>query len=126
MPNPVAFLRSAGARGAGLGLVALSLSFPLVGEEPKHVSSNEALSQVITKVKPDYPEVAKQIRISGQVELEATIDEEGSVSSVKTLTGNPILAKAATDALRKWKFKPFKEDGRAMKVASSFTMEFKQ
>ena len=126
MPNSVAFLRSAGARGAGLGLIALTLSLPLAGEEPKHVSASEAMSQIITKVKPEYPEVAKQIRISGQVELEATIDEEGSVSSVKTLTGNPILAKAATDALRKWKFKPFKEDGKAMKVASNFTLEFRQ
>jgi protein TonB len=77
-------------------------------------------------VNPEYPEIAKQIRVSGRVELEATINEEGAVVTVKTLNGNPILAKAAVDALKKWKFKPFKEDGKPVKVASDFTLDFKQ
>ena len=126
MPNPVAFLQSTSARWSGAALAALSLICPLAAEDAKHIPTSEALSQVITKVKPDYPEIAKQIRVRGQVELEATIDEDGAVVSIKTLTGNPILAKAAVDALKKWKFKPFKEDGKPVKVASEFTLEFKQ
>lgn len=126
MPNPVAFLRSTSAGWGGPVLAALSLICPLAAEDAKHISTSEALSQVVTRVKPDYPEIAKQIRVSGQVELEATIDEDGAVVSIKTLTGNPILAKAAVDALKKWKFKPFKEDGKPVKVASDFTLEFKQ
>ena len=125
MPNPVACLLSMGSRAA-VGLVACSLLCPLAAEDAKHISTSEALNQVVTKVKPEYPEIAKQIRVRGDVQLEATIDEEGAVVSVKTLSGNPILAKAAVDALKKWKFKPFKEDGKPMKVASDFTLEFKQ
>jgi protein TonB len=126
MPNPVAFLRSAGARGAGLSLLAAALVCQLGAQDAKHISTSEALNLLVTKVKPDYPEVAKQIRISGQVALEAIIDEDGAVASVRTLNGNPILAKAATDALKRWKFKPFKEEGKAIKVSSDFTLEFKQ
>jgi periplasmic protein TonB len=126
MPNPVAFLPSTSARWGRAALAALSLICPLAAEDAKRISTSEALSQVVTRVKPDYPEIAKQIRVSGQVELEATIDEDGAVVSIKTLTGNPILAKAAVDALKKWKFKPFKEDGKPVKVASDFTLEFKQ
>jgi len=126
MPHPVAFLRFAGTRCAGGCLIALGLMCSLVAEDAKRVSTTDALNQIITKVNPEYPEIAKQIRVSGRVELEATINEEGAVVSIKTLTGNPILAKAAVDALKKWKFKPFKEDGKPVRVASDFTLDFKQ
>jgi TonB family protein len=126
MSNPVAFFLSAGAHWAGVSILALTLAWPLCAQDTKHIPTDEALNQVVTRVKPDYPEIAKQIRVSGQVQLEATIDEQGAVVSVKTLNGNPILAKAAVDALKKWKFKPFKEDGKPVKVASDFTLDFKQ
>jgi protein TonB len=126
MPHPVAFLRFAGIRWARAYLFALGLVCSLVAEDAKRVSTSDALNQIITKVSPEYPEIAKQIRVSGRVELEATINEEGAVVTVKTLNGNPILAKAAVDALKKWKFKPFKEDGKPVKVASDFTLDFKQ
>jgi len=57
-----------------------------------------------TKVAPIYPEIAKRMRVSGSVTIEATVDPSGNVSDAKALDGNRLLAPAAEDAVRKWKF----------------------
>ena len=59
---------------------------------------------VKTKVPPVYPELAKRMKIGGIVRLEATVDADGKVTGVKTLSGNSALTSAAEDAVRKWKF----------------------
>ncbi len=56
------------------------------------------------RVAPIYPEIAKRMRISGAVQVEATVDPAGNVSDVKATSGNRLLAPAAEDAVRKWKF----------------------
>jgi TonB family protein len=58
------------------------------------------------RVPPVYPEIAKRMRISGMVKVEVTVDAEGKVTAVKTLDGAHLLAVAAEDAVRKWKFEP--------------------
>ena len=126
MQNLNGFLRCVCARASIGAGIALALAGLLAAEEPRHVPTSEALSAITSKVTPQYPPLAKQINISGKVELEATIDEGGAVEAVTTLNGNPILAKAATDALKKWKFKPFKFDGKTAKVISNFTLEFRR
>jgi TonB family protein len=65
---------------------------------------------VKTRVAPVYPEIAKRMRISGAVEIEATVDAEGTVKDVKTVSGNHMLAMAAEDAVRHWKFAPASGD----------------
>ena len=57
-----------------------------------------------SRVAPVYPEIAKRMRVGGVVKLEATVDAEGNVTGVKMISGNSLLAFAAQDALRKWKF----------------------
>lgn len=59
---------------------------------------------VKTKVPPVYPEIAKRMRVTGVVKIEATVDAEGRVMAVKTVNGNRVLSEAAEDAVRKWKF----------------------
>jgi len=59
---------------------------------------------VKTRVAPVYPEIAKRMRIEGEVKLEATVDASGNVTDVKEVSGNHVLAVAAEDAVRKWKF----------------------
>jgi TonB family protein len=59
-----------------------------------------------TRVSPVYPEIAKRLRITGAVRVEAVVDPEGKVSDVKTVSGNHMLSSAAEDAVRKWKFAP--------------------
>lgn len=59
---------------------------------------------VKTKVPPVYPELAKRMKISGAVKVEATIDPEGKVTRAKAVSGNSALQNAAEEAVRKWKF----------------------
>ena len=59
---------------------------------------------VKSRVAPVYPEIAKRLRISGEVKLEATVDAQGKVKDVKAVTGNHMLQVAAEDAVRQWKF----------------------
>lgn len=58
------------------------------------------------RVAPIYPEVAKRVRITGEVRLEVTVDPEGKVTDVKRISGNSMLAAAGEDAVRKWRFDP--------------------
>ncbi len=59
-----------------------------------------------TRVPPAYPEIAKRMRVSGVVKLEAAVDAQGKVTDVKELSGNHTLAEAAKQALLQWKFAP--------------------
>jgi len=59
---------------------------------------------VKTKVPPVYPELAKRMKITGVVKVEATVDADGKVTGVKVISGNSALQNAAEDAVRKWKF----------------------
>jgi len=59
---------------------------------------------VKSRVAPIYPEIAKRMKIEGEVKLEATVDADGKVKNVKAVTGNRVLQVAAEDAVRKWRF----------------------
>jgi TonB family protein len=61
---------------------------------------------VKSKVPPVYPEIAKRMKITGVVKVEATVDADGKVTDVKTLSGSHTLSPAAEEAVRKWKFAP--------------------
>ena len=70
---------------------------------PAHAADDRAVKQ---RVAPVYPEIAKRMKIGGEVKLQATVDANGKVTDVKTLSGNHMLSVAAEDAVRKWKFEP--------------------
>ncbi|HWX39388.1 MAG TPA: energy transducer TonB [Candidatus Sulfotelmatobacter sp.] len=55
---------------------------------------------------PVYPAIATKMRIEGSVKLDATIDPDGTVSDVKVVSGHQLLAGAAVDAVKKWKYEP--------------------
>src|ERR1022692_2523600 len=73
-------------------------------DAPKKVSKSEGLNAATTKVAPDYPAIAKQLKIEGAVELEALVTESGAVEKVNIVSGNPVLTRPASDAVKKWKF----------------------
>jgi TonB family protein len=62
--------------------------------------------KVSHRVVPDYPSLAKQMNITGKVKLEAIVEPDGHVKSVRTVGGSPLLVEAATEALKEWKFEP--------------------
>jgi TonB family protein len=65
---------------------------------------SQGARRVLAKVRPTYPELARRANISGTVKLEAVIAPDGKVKFIEVIGGNPILAQAAVEAIRKWKF----------------------
>jgi TonB family protein len=76
---------------------------------------------VKSRVAPVYPEIAKRMRISGEVQLDVTVDAQGKVKDVKPVSGNHMLEIAAEDAVRQWKFVPGDGD-TVVPVAVNFTL----
>ena len=82
--------------------------------------------RLLKKVNPEYPEGARKERIEGVVILEATTDEEGSVTDVRILRSkDPLLDEAAIDAVRKWKYEPFYIKGEPKGVIFTVTVRFR-
>ena len=71
------------------------------------VPSDDALKAVIQKAQPEYPPMAKQMHIQGKVEVDVTIEPDGTVTDVNVLSGNALLTPAVVGAVKKWKFTPF-------------------
>ncbi len=62
--------------------------------------------KVITKVKPAYPALARQMNLTGTVKIEAVIAANGTVKMLKPIGGHPLLIQSASEALRKWRYTP--------------------
>lgn len=80
-----------------VALEALLLVSTAVGE------SNRVLK---VKVVPEYPELARRVRIKGAVRLQLLVTPEGRVKNVTVLGGSPVLVQAAEEAVRKWRYEP--------------------
>jgi protein TonB len=65
------------------------------------------------------------MRIEGTVQLSATISKEGNISDVKVLSGDAQLSRAATDAVRQWKYKPYLLNGEPVEIQTQITINFK-
>jgi len=70
--------------------------------------------QLVHKVAPVYPDLAKRTHLSGVVKLQATIATNGSVTSIKVVGGNPVFVQAAQDAVAKWKYAPAPDETNAL------------
>jgi TonB family protein len=68
---------------------------------PARASDDRAVKQ---RVPPVYPELAKRMKITGEVTVQATVDPDGKVTDAKAISGSKTLVLAAEDAVRKWKF----------------------
>lgn len=77
-----------------------------------------------TRISPDYPALARNSNITGEVRVEILIDETGKVISTKVLDGHSLLQKAALDAARQWKFNPTLLNNTPVKVQGVITFRF--
>lgn len=93
---------------ATIALSAASVSFLPVKTLAQDASSADIKDhggrKVKTSVKPAYPDVARQMHITGTVRLEATVAPDGKVRDTRVVGGSPMLAQEATNAVRKWKY----------------------
>lgn len=105
--------------------MAISLAFGALASADVRVGSVEAMKAAVTKPSPVYSPIAKQMKVSGHVEVEAVVSTDGSVENVKAVTGNPLLTQAAIQAVQKWKFTPFTSNGEATKAVVTLAFDFK-
>jgi periplasmic protein TonB len=123
-PAPLSQLGTAGlAKGAeaiGKVLPPFSLPKPLVP-----VFQGISGGTLDRNVNPIYPPEALGLRLEGSVVLSVVIDETGNVRILKTLSGDPILARAAIDAVRQWHYHPYLLNGQPVQRQAKITLTFK-
>jgi protein TonB len=76
-------------------------------------------------VNPIYPAEARIQRLAGLVALDATVAEDGSIDNIKIISGPPLLASAATAAVKQWRYSPSTLDGKPIEVQKRITIVFK-
>ncbi len=79
---------------------------------------------LVKKVSPQYPDAAKQARIQGKVILQAGIDKNGNVEGLTLVSGHSMLAPAAIEAVKQWKYKPYLLNGQPVKVETQIVVIF--
>jgi TonB family protein len=92
---------------------------------PETVSAETMAKRIVTKVDPVYPEAARAAGTQGMVVLDAVIAPDGSVKSLRPLSGPDLLAQSATLAVRSWKFEPYLSSGSAVEVETTIAVEFR-
>jgi protein TonB len=92
---------------------------------PLRISQGVSQGLLVKQVRPAYPIAARQMRVQGPVQLEATISKEGNISDVKVLSGNPMLTGAAVEAVRRWKYKPYYLNGTPIEIQTDITINFR-
>jgi TonB family protein len=91
---------------------------------PVQLSEEALLASATRKVEPSYPRVARAARVSGSVQVEVTVDENGNVIMAWPLSGHPLLKDCAWQAARGWKYKPAIFHGRPVKATGIITFNF--
>ena len=111
---------------AAPAILALAAAGILTGQEGAiHLSQSEAMKAAKERPAPDYPPMAKQLHLEGEVQVQAHISESGAVEDAKPLTGNAVLATAAVNAIRRWKFTPIMSEGKPHKAVADISFNFK-
>jgi periplasmic protein TonB len=90
----------------------------------QRVSSGVISGLLIRRISPTYPPLARQARIQGQVVLHAVISKEGSIEGLTLISGHPMLAPAAIEAVKQWKYKPYLLNGEPVEVDTEVMVNF--
>jgi TonB family protein len=97
---------------------------PNEAETPVQLGRDVASDLLVKKVPPNYPQMAHDARIQGQVVMRALIDKDGNIADLTLVSGNPMLAPAAIEAVKQWKYKPYLINGQPVKVETQIFVNF--
>jgi len=100
----------------------MSLSLLLLGIVALPSSAQDGGRKLKTGSQPEYPQLARQFKITGTTRLELLVSAEGKVKNVKVLGGSPVLVRASVDAVNKWVYEPAAKDSTIL-VKFDFTGE---
>jgi TonB family protein len=88
------------------------------------ISQGVAQGLLVTRIAPEYPPLARSSKIQGTVVLRAVISKTGDVESLSLVSGHPMLAPAAVEAVKQWKYRPYLLNGNAVEVETNITVNF--
>jgi len=93
---------------------------------PQRVRVSQGVTQglLIRKIQPAYPPLARQARIQGTVLLQAEISKDGTIENLHLISGHPMLAPAAIEAVKQWRYKPYILNGEPVEVETQITVNF--
>src|SRR5579864_6216257 len=93
---------------------------------PQRVRVSSGVSQglLVRRVNPTYPPLARQARIQGTVILQAQISKTGDIQNLQLISGHPMLAPAAIEAVKQWKYKPYLLNGEPVEVDTQVQVNF--
>ena len=86
--------------------------------------SHWAEGNLIFRVQPNYPPLARQARIQGTVELRAIISNTGTIENLSVVSGHPMLVRSAVEAVQQWRYRPYLLNGEPIEVETEVTVNF--
>jgi len=93
---------------------------------PQRVRVSPGVSKglLVYRIEPAYPPLARQAHIQGVVLLTAVSDKDGNIQNLQVVSGHPMLAPAAIEAVKQWRYKPFLLNGQPLEVETTVTVTF--
>jgi len=117
-----------GATADNKALASISsapVNVPKPSAQTLRVSQGVMEGLVLKRVQPRYPTQALQMRIQGAVQLQATISKKGDIENLKVVSGDAVLAHAAQEAVKQWKYKPYYLNGDPVSIETQIQVNFK-
>jgi periplasmic protein TonB len=95
--------------------------------QPRRIRVSQGVTRglLIQKIEPTYPTIARQARIQGDVVLKAIVSKEGNITELELVSGHPMLAPAAIEAVKNWHYRPFLLNGEPIEVETLVTVMFR-
>jgi TonB family protein len=128
---PPGSIDTAGADGLGGGNANASIfnghaqpSIKVTASKPVAISSGVATGMLIQSTPPVYPSIAKTSRVAGTVELHAIISTNGTIKDLQAVSGPVMLRQAAVDAVRKWRYEPYRLNKQPVEVETTINVVF--
>ncbi len=119
---PIPVIGSTGGFGKDADVVDNALS--VHANLPLMASQGVSGGTLVRQVQPIYPPQARSARLQGTVVLQVVIDEVGEVRNLKTVSGDAVFAQAAIDAVRQWRYQPYRLNGQPIKMSTHITVIF--
>ncbi len=123
VPGGVPGGQMGGVVGGVIGAVPTAAP-KLVAPQRVRVSQGVTEGNLMRKVTPEYPPLARQAHVQGAVVLSAVIGKDGSIQNLQVVSGHPMLSSAAINAVKQWRYKPYILNGQPVEVETTITVNF--
>ena len=125
VPPPVDVANLGSNENALPSIMAPAAKLPMPAPGTVRVSQGVSQGLLLKKVQPTYPAIAQNLHREGTVQLLATISKYGEISKVQVLSGDPMLSRAAVDAVKQWEYRPYLLNGQPVEIETQINIVFK-